>query len=658
MAKVRMKRIEIIALQEDRKNIVERLQRREILEFEEVGGNELAKMSTSSNIAQFDKYIETVNQAIEILSPHSQRKKSLLSLFDGRREIEKQDFIKFLDQSNSYIKLCYDIIDARRVITENKAQIAKLEASIENLSKWQNLDIPLGYKGTKETRCFVGVFPTQLSEEDLSKRMEEAGVECAFAHILEASKYFTSAVVFAHKETADKTKEILRAMSFAPVSDEFLGVPSDIRSKLEGEITALQNVIFEKESFIKDAAAKLDQIEILADYLIMRKEKYLALSKIGQTKNSFVISGYIPEIYAQKIIKELEEHYTVAITLQDADEEENVPVALKNKSVVSAVEPIVEMYSLPSKSDPDPSPVVAFFYYLFFGMMLSDAGYGLVMSIISAIILRRKNIEQPIRKTFTMFFYCGLSTLFWGALFGSWFGDIIPIIYKEIMGKPAPSIALWYEPMSDPMRLLTLSFALGIAHLFAGVALKIKVTWESGDKLGAILDNVPTYFLVTGAAILGGQILTPIPPILIKIASYLAIIGLILVILTAGRNKKGIFGKIGGGLYGVYGIASGYLSDILSYSRLLALGLATGSIASVINLMGSMIGTGALKIIFLVPIFILGHTLNMAINILGAYVHTNRLQFVEFFSKFYEGGGRPFRPLKLNTKYIKFKDNF
>lgn len=658
MAKVRMKRIEIIALQQDRKNIVERLQRREILEFEEVGGDQFAKMSVSSSITQFDKYIETANEAIEILSPYSQRKKGLLSMFDGRREIEKQDFVKFLEQNGAYIKLCYDIIDARRVISQNKAQIAKLEASKENLSKWQNLDIPLGYKGTKDTRCFTGVFPMQLTDEDLSKRMEEAGAERAFAQILEVSKYFTSAVIFAHRENADKVAEVLRTTGFVPVSDEFSGVPSQILNKLEGEISALLDAISEKEKFIKDAAAKLDHIEMLADYLIMRREKYLALSKIGQTKNAFVISGYIPENYAQKIVKELEQHYTVVVTLQDVSEEDDVPVALKNKSIVAAVEPIVEMYSLPSKSDPDPSPVLAFFYYLFFGMMLSDAGYGLIMSIISAIILRRKNIEQSTKKTFTMFFYCGLSTVFWGALFGSWFGDIIPIIYKEFLGKPAPSIALWYEPMSDPMRLLTLSFLLGMAHLFAGVALKIKVTWESGDKLGAILDNVPTYFLVTGGAILGGQILTPMPPILIKIASYLAIIGLVLVILTAGRSKKGVFGKIAGGLYGVYGIASGYLSDILSYSRLLALGLATGSIASVINLMGSMIGTGALKIIVLIPIFILGHSLNIAINILGAYVHTNRLQFVEFFSKFYEGGGRPFKPLKLNTKYIKFKDNF
>jgi len=658
MAKLKMKRIEIIALQQERKNIVERLQRREVVQFEEVTDAALVKLNTSSNIDQFEKYLEAANNAREVLSRYSNRKKGLSSLFEGRRPIDKQDFVDFLEKSGVYIKLCYDVLSARDKISQNLAQIARTEASLKNLEKWLKLDIPLGQRGTKSTRCFIGTFPSQVSEELILSQMEEAGAEYACANVVESSKFFTSAIIFSHEVCADRAAEALRAMGFSPASNEFSDFPSKIYERLRGEIDALKDEIEQKESFIVFGAGQLDQIEVLIDYLTMRREKYLALSKIGQTKKTFLISGYIPEKCAARCVRELEGRYTVAITFSDVGEDEDAPVLLENKGAVAGVEPIVEMYSLPGKGDPDPSPVVAFFYYLFFGMMLSDAGYGLMMAIISALVLKKKNIEASTKKTFTMFFYCGLSTIFWGALFGSWFGDIIPIIYKEFLGKPARSLALWYEPMTDPVKLLVLSFELGIIHLFAGVAVKLKVTWERGDKLGAILDNVPTYFLVTGVAVLAGQIIVPVHPVLIEIATYLAIIGVVAVVLTAGRGKKGIFGKIGGGLYGVYGIASGYLSDILSYSRLLALGLATGCIASVINLMGTIVSNTVLKAIIMIPIFIVGHSLNIAINILGSYVHTNRLQFVELFSKFYEGGGRPFTPLKLSTKYIKFKENF
>ena len=658
MAKLKMKRMEIIALQEERKNIVERLQRREILQFEEVSDPALVKLNTSSNISQFEKYIESASQAREILAGRVIRKKGLLSGFEGRREIEKGDFSRFIEKSGYYIKLCYDIIEANKTIEQNIMQIARMEASEKNLAKWLSLDISLGHRGTRATRCFIGSFPAPVSPETISKHMEEGGAEEVFVEIVDSSKFYTSAVIFAHNDSAAKAEAVLRAMEFVPVSDELSDYPSKIREELLKEISSLRDQIGEKQRFLDQSAEQFENIEVLIDYLIMRREKYLALAKVGQTQKAFLISGYIPEKCAEKCVKELEGRYTVAVTLFDPGEDEEVPVALENKRVVAAVEPIIETFSLPGKNDPDPSPVVAFFYYLFFGMMLSDAGYGVVLAIISLLVLRKRNIEASTRKTFSMFFYCSLSTIFWGALFGSWFGDIIPVICTEFLGKPAPNLALWYEPMSDPMKLLVLSFVLGIVHLFSGVALKIKASWQAGDKVGAILDNVPTYFLITGGAILGGQMLIPVNPVLSQIASYLAIAGIILVILTAGRGSKGIVGKIGGGLYGVYGLASGYLSDILSYSRLLALGLATGNIAAVVNIIGTMVSHPLAKVVVMIPVFIFGHSLNIGINLLGSYVHTNRLQFVELFSKFYEGGGVPFKPLKLNTKYIKFKENF
>ena len=329
---------------------------------------------------------------------------------------------------------------------------------------------------------------------------------------------------------------------------------------------------------------------------------------------------------------------------------------LENSGFSAPVEGITKMYAMPSKRDVDPTPVMSFFYYLFFGMMLSDAGYGVLMVIGTTIALKKFNLESAMKKTLTMFRNCGISTIIWGALFGSWFGDIVQVVGREFFHKEIGSIALWFQPLDDPIKLLLYSFALGILHLFLGVAVSFKMAWNEGRKLDAFMDTVPIYLTILGVAPLAAGILTSVPAILKTIGTYMLIAGVVLLVLTSGRSSKSILGKFFGGLYALYNTATGYLSDILSYSRLLALGLATGSIAGVINLIGTMPQNMAVKTVLLVVVFIMGHTANLAINLLGAYVHTDRLQFVELFSKFYTGGGREFSPLAVNTKYIKFKE--
>ena len=182
------------------------------------------------------------------------------------------------------------------------------------------------------------------------------------------------------------------------------------------------------------------------------------------------------------------------------------------------------------------------------------------------------------------------------------------------------------------------------------------MSWDKGDKLGAIFDALPVYLIVIGVAPIGAAMFVDVDQSLKNIGLYVMLAGVVILVLTAGRSSKSIFGKFFGGLYALYNTATGYLGDILSYSRLLALGLATGSIASVINLIGTMPENKIIKLVLFIIVCIIGHTANLAINLLGAYVHTDRLQFVELFSKFYTGGGREFEPLTVNTKYIKFKE--
>ena len=268
-----------------------------------------------------------------------------------------------------------------------------------------------------------------------------------------------------------------------------------------------------------------------------------------------------------------------------------------------------------------------------------------------------------------MFFYCGISTAFWGVMFNSYFGDIIPIVADTFFGKTVTIPALWFVPLDDPMKLLLFSFLFGIIHLFAGLAIKGYMLLRDKQYMDFFCSVVLWYALLIGlilillptdifASMAGTTIY--FPAWLKAVSKWMAIGGAVGIVLMSARDNKNFALRIALGAYDLYG-ASSWLSDVLSYSRLLALGLATGVIASVINTMDAMLagalGGGILAAIVFAIIFVVGHTLNLAINLLGAYVHTNRLQFVEFFGKFYEGGGKAFAPFSASkTKYIKFKE--
>lgn len=659
MAKLSMKRIEIVALLEDRKKILERLQRREIVEFCDCQDETLVKLNTSTSISQFEKSMNSAIQAKTILNEFSPLKKSLLDSLNGRRPIEKDVFGQLVSKRDEYIKDCYDLIGYQKIIADNRAAIIRTQTLMDALKIWLNLDIPMQYKGTKNTKCFIGIVPNQRIGEDILIEIAKRNpaLEMIDVEVIAAYKEQTCISVICHSEIAAATNEVLRQMGFVFPSDPTKHEPKVRMQRYQDELEKYSAEIDENIKKIESYADKHDEIEFLIDYLVMRKDKYAMLSRIGHTKNTFIITGYIPEKYAQKCVDELESRFTIAVNLTTPEQEEEEPILFENNGFVSPVESITEMYAWPTKKDVDPNPFMAFFYYMFFGIMLSDAGYGLLMVIGTFVVLKKFNIEGSLRKTLKMFFYCGISTVFWGAMFGSWFGDIVPIICQQFLHIDAPNMALWFEPIKDPIKFLLAAFGFGIIHLFAGLAINFKMSWKSGHKLDAVLDVIPIYLFVLGVAPLCASVLVSVPALFTTIGKYLAIAGVISIILTAGRSSKNIFARLGLGLYGMYNVAGGYLSDILSYSRLLALGLATGSIAGVVNLIGSMPSNLIVKGIALTVVFIIGHPLNMAINLLGAYVHTNRLQFVEFFSKFYEGGGRAFSPLKVNSKYIKIKED-
>ena len=273
-------------------------------------------------------------------------------------------------------------------------------------------------------------------------------------------------------------------------------------------------------------------------------------------------------------------------------------------------------------------------------------GYGLLLSILSGIVIYKFKPKGTVEKLLKLLCLCGISTVVWGALFGGWFGDVIAQVTSgRIELKP-----LWFNPVEDPMKLLIWSFAFGVIHLYAAMGIKAYEAIKKGKILDAVFDTGFWYVFLTGLILLlvGGKAGT--------IGKYMALSGAALLILTQGRTEKNVFKKLTKGVGSLYN-AVGFMSDVLSYSRLLALGLATGVIASVINTIGTLFGFNVIGIIVFAVAFIGGHSFNILINALGAFVHASRLQYVEFYGKFFEGGGKPYKPFKINTKYVNIINN-
>ena len=661
MAKVAMKQIEIAAVLEDSQQIVDLLQRRGIVqieEYREIDG--IYKMDVSHSVSQLGRFLETAQSAKELLLKYSAEKKSMLDSFAPRRQITAAEFIEKSGEADALLSKCYEINGLGKKISESRAAIVRSETLAENIAPWVNLDIPMNFTGTEFSSAFIGYFPFSVTEDEIRLKLAQAVPEAEDAEIeiVSCDETQTCAVIFCLKENGEKVERALRAEGFVK--------PADMPSRLPRE--QYEAYLEEKEKLLRDISeyeSKLSQmgdftakIDFLTDYFSIRSEKYDVIGKLGMSDRVFVLEGYVPAKYGDKLKKEIEEKFTAAVSVEDvAQDDENEPVLLENNSFAAPVEPITEMYSLPSKRDIDPNGIMAFFYYVFFGMMFSDAGYGLLMVIATAFVILKYKPERQKKNTMLMYMYCGISTMFWGFMYGSFFGDIINVIRTNFLGLDSIRLYLWKDPQGDDlMSVMVYCFLFGLIHLFVGVAIKGYMLWRDGDKCGALCETVPIFLAVGGAGPICAGMLVEIPDSVTGVCKYMAIAGVVLIILTGGRSSKSIAGKIGGGLYAFYNVVSGYLSDILSYSRLLALGLVTGIIGNVINMMGTLPQNKITKALLLIVVFAIGHTINFGINIIGAYVHTNRLQYVEFFSRFYEGGGKKFRPFKADTKTLRFKE--
>lgn len=673
MAIVPMKRVSVYGLKKDRKAVLEALQRYGDFEvIDEKNENaEFMRMDTAPYQGTFMKAAAAGEQALAILNSYVSEGGSMLDSLKGRKVISPELYYKYVGKADEIMRFAKRVISLDKTIAEQKAEIVKAELAKESLIPWLSLDVPINFKGTKKTAAFIGTFPAGTSRDDIlqgfaagcAERNIDVPIELPF---INEGQQQTAAMLLCLKENKDAAEEILREMEFAYPSITAASEPKTKSAELDRQIENAKGAISEAESELVSYSEKRDSFKFLSDYYTMRLEKYKVLSKVENLKRTFFVSGYVPERDARDLEAVLVNKYNAAVEICDVKDDESVPVLLKNNKFSEPVESIVESYSMPGKGEIDPTGVMSLFYYFMFGLMLGDFAYGLLMVIgCGAALLKFKGMEEGMRKTLKMFLYCGISTAFWGLMFGSCFGDAVTVIGKTFFGVDIAFSPLWFEPINKPIQMLMFSFGVGIIHLFVGLFMKLYLCIKHGHIKDAVYDVVFWYMLVGGGIVflfsvdmfvnmtgLGFKV----GPLGAEIAKWCALIGAAGIVLTNGRSSKNPVKRFVKGLYELYNV-TGYLSDILSYSRLLALGLATGVIAQVFNKIGSMGGNSFFGVILFIAVFLIGHTVNLGINLLGAYVHTNRLQFVEFFGKFYEGGGRKYEPFSSHTKYYKIKED-
>lgn len=649
---VKMNKVAIFGMEDQREALIRSLMDIGAVELSVTDAEEFEDLACNPNLqtelSDMEAKMSDISLALDSLNRHSPKKKA--GLFQSRREVSNSELDNVLKNKDVIELAVRNIRDQEEKLVQLKNEENRLDNLISSLLPWKDYSVPLEITGTRETLILPGTIPGSV---DLSNVIADLSDKVVYSeiNIIGSDKEQHYIFVVCHRDSEQECLSCLKGYGFTKASFAGLsGTTSENIENLQKELLRIDEERAKSIEEIRHYSTERVLLEVLYDGLGMEKARIEAAEKVLKTRKVFLINGWIPEEIAQKAKEHLESSFTLSVSISEPAEDEEFPVLLENRGLAEAGEPVSGMYSLPSSREIDPNAVMTPFYVLFFGLMLSDGGYGLIMALVTGFVLLRFKLEDGTRKFAKLLFFCGIATVFWGAMFGSWFGI-------EALTK----YGIWLNPVEQPELMLSWSLLFGVVHLYAGFAMQAANLIRKKKYLAAFLDVAPRYIFYTGAI----AILLPYAPEvdatavapLVNIGKYLLIIGAVFMILTQARGNKGVFSKLFGGVFSLYDVV-GFMSDILSYSRLLALGLATGIIASIVNQMSVMFDFPAIiKFVLMLLIILVGHSINFAINALGAYVHSCRLQYLEFFGKFFTGGGVAFKPLKANTKYIAVKSD-
>lgn len=642
MAIIGMKRLSLFILGEDREQLLKDLISLGSLELTETDASQYDHLKTlvSKDISDNREETDKLNEIINALKTLDRFVPVKTGLFNQRHLVKYGEFNSLeavgvsIETAKNINKIAKDMNDLWN--NENKLTAVKI-----SILPWSECDVSLDYLGSKEVGFLFGTCPSATNIDEM-KRALNSKVPLSSLEVINADKEQYYLTVIVHKAYSDEANACLEGFEFGRV--QFVGIVDTAQQSILDINNQLDLIKISRKRLQEDLLTyktNRTDLEKCYDAVNIEINKNKMKDMLLKTEKSLYITGWVAKDEEDETIRLLQ-NYTCAYEFTEPEDSEEPPVKIKNIAIVRPFGAITKLYSLPNPRGIDPNPYMAPFFFIFFGMMVSDAGYGLVIAGVCLFILKKYKLRGMMKQLTGLIFLGGISTIIWGAMFGSWFGDIVPVVAKLTTGSVIIIKPLWFNPLEDPMKVLLFSFALGLIHILSGMALKAYILIKSGKWLDALFDVGFWYMLIIGLLVMFVNFET---------GKYLSIIGALGLVLTQGRSEKGFLKKISIGVLSLYNITA-YFSDVLSYSRLLALGLATGVIATVINVMGSLLYGNIIGIIVMIVILIGGHLFNLTINALGAYVHSSRLQYIEFFGKFYEAGGKAFNPAYMETKYV------
>lgn len=668
MAIAKIKKLEIIGLEKDRDGLLYRLQKMGLIEL-------ISAQESAVSIG----HMQTIDSAnltgmediISFLSAFRKTKPGFGAMFNFKETLYQKEAENIVT-TFAYKNFILEVAGLRQSLKNLAQDREHLLQESYLLAPWKKLSIPLDQiHPTLACALFLGVLAGKDYENLLTDcRKMAIDIFCDCIHQDKANVYLS---IFCRKEDVEKLELLLKQYCF-----NFVTMPGR-RSTVAERLLEINREILAKDAqarAVKDKIAQLSKsgpkLMIVYDYLANARDRQEADKDLDKQKFTFRISGWVRAKEVKAIEERVLEEFPDAVIFVSEPQGESVPVILENPKLIQPFEFITQIFGMPQYGELDPTPFLAPFFFVYFGFCVSDAGYGLMIFFISWVALKKFPMGPAGRRFFMLFLFCGISTIIAGMLTGGWFGNAIDIASEAsplfLPLKKFKDSLIMLDPMKEPTKLLTIALSMGIFQIWFGNIVAGIGNFKNKRYIDIFLDQVPMLTFLFGLTGIGLGFLRVIDAKNTLIFNYAALIGAIILVLTQGRREKGIGAKLFYGFYNLYSALSGYLSDILSYSRLWALGLVTGVMANTINMISvqfsqifpsiiPFVDKRAVLRVFLsgmimVCVFVIGHLVSFLMNLLGAFVHPLRLQFVEFFSKFFKSGGEAFKPFRIKAKYI------
>ena len=580
---------------------------------------------------------EKLERLIADLEPFMPKKKLLEALKEEPLELSFAA-LEQAGESRDEGALLEGISKQLKVLQEAKDQIGADRLEVAALEKWEPLELtPQAAETFSHLGALIGTIPN--TDDDALRLTLGAHPDLKFQEVFTDDTEH-GVLIFYKAGSLEEVRKVLKEYGFKPFEYDHAELPAERVAQLKANIRQQKAVA---EAMTKSLAAsknELDQLKVQLDYLCNLSSRQESKNQLASTQNLAALEGWIESNQVQALEACLTEQFGQSILIQvreiREDEEDKVPTKLKNNALVEPFELVTEMYSLPKYGDKDPTPVVSLFYFVFFGMMVADIGYGLLLFVGTSLALHFLHVKSGLAKNLRFFRLLGVAVIIWGLVYGSFFGFELPFAL--------------ISTSSDAMTILVISVVFGFVTVLAGLFLSGLKNIRLKDYAEAYNAGFAWVLILLGLLLLALGNFFPSLAFAATIGQWLAIINALGILAVSIVSAKSLAG-LGSGLFNLYNV-SGYVGDLVSFTRLMALGLSGASIGSAFNLIVSLFPPVA-RFSIGILLFIALHLVNMFLSFLSGYVHGARLIFVEFFGKFYDGGGKPFTPLKPSEKYVQ-----